>query len=259
MNKLLKKKMNVYGYIALIFLIVYSIWITIFLIDSHKEIKGLYKKIEERKVINQKISERINQLLLEKIFFIEEFDMEIDSSLYKFVSANKSFNNVSYIPKNLESINSDYIFDAKWWSQLLRREANTALKEMWKAFNLEFNKVISIVSAYRSYNYQDWIKQRWCPDNLCAKAGYSEHQTGLAVDLWEASSEKQFKSNKNYLKYFEWLKQNAHKFGFTNTYQKWLKIDTYEIEPWHWRYIWEELATHLYDNKITTAELYNKK
>ena len=230
-----KNKLNIYSSLLILFLTVYSLLITIFLFDSHKEMKTIYKQIEQRKVLNQIITLKIQKILLETNWYIDNLDLESDYSLYKFVSAKKSFNDVSYIPKDLESINNTYIYDAKWWSQLLRREANMALEKMWEEFNQEFNKVISVVSAYRSYNYQKWIKQRWCPDNLCAKAWFSEHQTGLAVDLWETTSEKQFKSNKNYLKYFEWLKENAHKFGFTNTYQKWLEIDTYEIEPWHWR------------------------
>jgi D-alanyl-D-alanine carboxypeptidase len=54
------------------------------------------------------------------------------------------------------------------------------------------------------------------------------------------------------------MSKNAHKYGFHNSYQKWRKNDWYEIEPWHWRYIWEELAQYLYEEKITFSQFYDK-
>jgi D-alanyl-D-alanine carboxypeptidase len=49
---------------------------------------------------------------------------------------------------------------------------------------------------------------------------------------------------------------HAHTYGFTNTYQKGLDIDWYEIEPWHWRYVWVDIASYLSENNITIAEFY---
>jgi D-alanyl-D-alanine carboxypeptidase len=177
--------------------------------------------------------------------------------LTKFVSAKIPFEDKLYIPKNLTKISWKYVYDAKWWTQFLKEEAKNALDNMSKSYYNVFWKKIVVVSAYRPYLYQKWIKDRWCPDNLCAKAGYSEHQSWLAVDLWAASSYNAWQT-KNYQIKYNWLKENAYKFGFHNTYQKWLKIDTYEIEPWHWRYLWESLAKYLLDNNLTIAEFYNK-
>lgn len=193
-----------------------------------------------------------------KLEFINSLDLETDNSFTKFVNSSVSFNNKTYIPENLVSFKSTYIIDTKWyWT--LREEAINALKKMNKVFYDKFNKNITVVSSYRSYAYQKWIKNRWCPDNLCAKAGYSEHQSGLAVDLWETTTNKQFLSKPILRTYFEWLNENANTFGFHNTYQKWLEIDGYEIEPWHWRYIWIGFATYLKENNITIAEFYNKR
>jgi LAS superfamily LD-carboxypeptidase LdcB len=47
----------------------------------------------------------------------------------------------------------------------------------------------------------------------------------LAVDLWEATTNKIFMSNTELVKYYNWLDTNAHKYGFHNTYQKGLEID----------------------------------
>jgi D-alanyl-D-alanine carboxypeptidase len=56
------------------------------------------------------------------------------------------------------------------------------------------------------------------------------------------------------MKYYLWLVKNSHLYGWHNTYQKWVAIDGYEIEPWHWRYLWVEFATYLYENNMTIAE-----
>lgn len=184
------------------------------------------------------------------------FDLETDDSITKFVDNEVSFNDLSYLPEDLEYISSKYVYDTKW-NLVLRSWANDAFQELAKSFYDTFWKQIVVVSAYRSYIYQKWIKDRWCPDNLCAKAWYSEHQSWLALDLWEASTQKDFLSKPNYKTYYNWLVENAYKYGFTNTYQKWLEIDGYEIEPWHWRYVWIPLATKLKELGMTFWEFYD--
>ena len=195
------------------------------------------------------------ELFEESLIF--DSDLDLDNSLTKYVSNKISFNDLSYVPENLESISSDFIYDAKWWIQKLKKEARIALDKMSQDFYKEFDKKIVVVSAYRSYLYQKWIKDRWCPDNLCAKAWFSEHQSGLAVDFWEASTKERFLSQENLKKYYEWLTINAHKYGFHNTYTKWLEIDWYDIEPWHWRYLWIPLSTYLNEKNLNFWEFYN--
>jgi len=185
-------------------------------------------------------------------------DLKWDNSIQKFVNNKISFNDVKYIPKDLVELKWKFTLDLKWYWQM-RKEAKIALDNMWKDFYDYFGEKIKVVSSYRSYIYQKWIKDRWCPDNLCAKAWFSEHQTGLALDLWEASNQKEFLSNIKYRKYFEWLNKNAYKYWFSNTYIKWLKVDWYEIEPWHWRYLWIEFSTYLKNNNMTIAEFFKKK
>jgi len=184
------------------------------------------------------------------------FNMEDDKSLTKFVSAKKAFNNPKYIPEDLVEITWNILIKQKS-SMKLRAEALYNLEKMWQEFTKKFSKKLSLVSTYRSYATQKAIKDGWCPDEFCSKAWFSEHQSGLAVDLFEATTQKEFLSKPSYKKYFEWLNSNAHKYGFHNTYQKGLKIDTYNIEPWHWRYMWVPLATLLKENNLTIAEYYN--
>jgi len=188
---------------------------------------------------------------------LNSVDFETDNSLTKFVNNKISFNKLDYVPQNLEKIWTWFINVSKW-KQFLRREALVALEKMAKDFYNEFGEKIEVISAYRSYKKQKWIKDRWCSDKFCAKAWFSEHQSWLAVDFWETTTKDDFFSNNKLRKYYDWLDKNAHNYGFHNTYQKWSKIDWYAIEPWHWRYVWIPLATYLKENDITIAEFYYK-
>jgi D-alanyl-D-alanine carboxypeptidase len=262
LNENLKKKteknFSIYWIIALIILIIYVLWIWYYLFDANRKIKTIYKNIENNKMDTVYIAWEIERIKKDKIDRIYSLDLDTDNSITKFVNSSVSFNNKKYIPENLIWFEGTNLIDTKWnWT--LRLEALRALVELNKTFYDVFNKNIKVASSYRSYDYQQWIKEWWCPDNLCAKAGYSEHQSGLVVDLWETTTNSQFMSNRILATYYYWLNDNAHKYGFHNTYVKWLNIDWYEIEPWHWRYMWVELATYLKDNNLTIAEFYNNK
>jgi D-alanyl-D-alanine carboxypeptidase len=91
---------------------------------------------------------------------------------------------------------------------------------------------------------------------LCAKAGHSEHQSWYAIDFYSASTQAEWMGSNTLKKYFDWLNANAHVYGFTNTYRKWVEVDGYQPEPWHWRYVGEPLARYLKQHDLTFAEFY---
>lgn len=106
------------------------------------------------------------------------------------------------------------------------------------------------VSGYRSYEQQKAIfarKQNTSGSTekamlLVAPAGASEHQLGLAMDIGRRSS-----SNLNGAfgksKEGQWVRENAHLFGFIIRYKaEWTGITGYADEPWHIRYVGEEHA-----------------
>ena len=140
-------------------------------------------------------------------------------------------------------------------SSQLRRDARDALWILARSFEKKFGEPLVVVSGYRSAAYQQrlWDLGR-CSDSLCAPPGYSEHQLGLAVDLFDASTAREFETNKRYKRYVTWLQANAHLYGWTQSYQKGEAIDGYEIEPWHWRYIGIEMATRLHNLGWTYTE-----
>ncbi len=209
------------------------------------------------------INESAKKLLEKKIETVIDseavmYDFTSDDSVTKFVNNKISFTNLEYIPIDLVKVDWEFIDSSKWNPQL-RQWAFSALQKMSEDFFLQFKETMAIVSAYRSFKYQKRIKDGWCEDIFCAKAGFSEHQSGLAIDLWEASTESKFNENEKYREYFVWMKTYAHEYWFINTYQKWVRIDWYEVEPWHWRYVWKDFALFLKDNQSTFAEYYNNR
>lgn len=188
---------------------------------------------------------------------VKNLDFISDASITKYVDPNIPFNEKWYIPENMRKLDKTYIVDAKWDLQMREIAANQ-FEQMAEAFYSEFGEKIVVVSSYRSYAYQANIKAGWCPDNLCAKAGHSEHQLWLTVDLWSASSQSYWQSRTDLMNYFNWLDNNAHIYWFHNWYKNGVEIDGYEIEPWHWRYLWVEFATYLHEKEITFAQHYYK-
>lgn len=194
----------------------------------------------------------------EYMFSPDTLDFETDTSFTKYVDPSNPFDTLWYIPEEYELFSRSFITDTKGDAGL-RHEARLQFEELAKAFYKEFGEKIVVVSSYRSYNYQAGIKAGWCPDNLCAKAGFSEHQSGLALDLWSASSNEYWQSNARLMKFYSWLDENAYKYGFHNSYQNGREVDGYEIEPWHWRYLGVDFATYLHERDITFAEYYYEK
>ncbi len=210
-----------------------------------------YVFLDDQKI---KLLDQENQKEEQEVLFFSQ-DFENDTSFTKYVSREKSFEVLNYEPQDLVMISWENISDTKG-GQVLREEAKIQLGLLAKEFFREFWVPLKIISAYRSYAYQLGIKSGGCNDVFCAKAWYSEHQTGLAVDIFEASNQNDFLENPDFKKYFTWMQEHADTYGFHNSYQKGKEIDGYEIEPWHWRYLWVDFAHYLKEKNITFSEFY---
>lgn len=114
-------------------------------------------------------------------------------------------------------------------------------------------------SGYRSYDNQKYIYNNYVnldgkkkADTYSARAGHSEHQTGLAIDVNTIDSSFDGTAES------KWLKNNCYKYGFIIRYPKGKdEITGYTYEPWHIRYVGETLAKKLYnDGKWITLEEY---
>ena len=133
---------------------------------------------------------------------------------------------------------------------------------------LELGYVIDIMSGYRDYLYQDKIYNKLLMERgfayafrSIAKAGCSEHQTGLAIDICV------YRDNKCYIEREieemdegRWLRDNAYKYGFILRYPKGCEGMTgYNYKPWHFRYVDNvDVAKEIYLNNLTLEEYLEK-
>ena len=257
-----EKKIKNFLNIILFFVV---LWL-LFIWYKFLEIKFELDRDTERQQIEDLIELKNNEIISLKkdLFdtkielFLNKINLLNDDSLTKFVSNKVPFFNLSYVPEDLVSVSWEHIVDSKGWTITVKKVLKESLDKLSEQFYEDTNNNIVIVSWYRSYLYQKWIKDRWCPDNLCAKAWYSEHQSGLAIDIYSASSERNWANDNNLRKYLSWFQANAHKYWFHQTYQNWVEIDWYEVEPWHWRYLWVDFATYLHENDLTFGQFYEK-
>jgi len=190
---------------------------------------------------------------LDNKYYTNVNKIEDESNLL--VLVNK-YNNLSsnYVPKNLKTINSKYQWLGR--SNQLTKEAATAFEEMCEAA-LKDNITILAGSGYRSYNYQKTLYNNYvaqdgfaAAETYSARPGYSEHQTGLAMDITNKNGFIE-KSDKEYT----WLIKNSYKYGFILRYpEKKDKITGYMYEEWHYRYVGKETAKKVYDSNLTYDE-----
>ncbi|MFH0373049.1 LD-carboxypeptidase LdcB/DacB [Streptococcus sp. A22] len=114
-------------------------------------------------------------------------------------------------------------------------------------------------SGFRSYETQQTLYLNYvqrdgqaAADHYSARPGHSEHQTGLAFDLTDASGALLTNSRAE-----QWLKDNAHKYGFVVRYLPGKEAVTgYMSEPWHLRYVGKE-AKDIYQSGLTLEEYYD--
>ena len=115
---------------------------------------------------------------------------------------------------------------------------------------------LTIVSGFRSYSYQSELYNNYvardgkaAADTYSARPGHSEHQTGLGMDINNASS------SFNNTAEAKWIAANCWKYGFIIRYPKGKEnITGYMYESWHVRYLGKQLAKEVYDSGLTLEE-----
>ena len=92
-------------------------------------------------------------------------------------------------------------------------------------------KLMKIVSAYRSREYQERLRQQSPNSGRAGLALNSPHFTGRALDLYVGGEPVNTKDANRALQtqgaVYRWLVKNAARFGF----------QPYFYEPWHWEYV----------------------
>lgn len=121
---------------------------------------------------------------------------------------------------------------------------------------------ITLTSAFRSYDnqvltYNEGVSiagNTASADSTRARPGYSEHQTGLAIDVKAGNCALEcFATTHAYT----WLQTHAAEYGFIERYQQGMTLITgYSAEPWHWRYVGRTVALDMKAKNLKTLEAY---
>ena len=156
-------------------------------------------------------------------------------------------NGVTYIEGYLV-VNKTYTLPSSYGNGLTNATTE-AFNKMQAAAKID-GLNIYISSGFRSYSYQKTLYNNYvnrdgvvAADTYSARAGHSEHQSGLAFDVNTINDS--FANTEE----GKWLNDNCYKYGFILRYPNGKSDETgYQYEPWHFRYVGVELAEKLYNN-----------
>ena len=163
-----------------------------------------------------------------------------------------------FVPNNLVEMTTPY---SKEGIYLVEEARDNFYKLVDKA--KEEGLTIRAISAYRGYTYQKRLYDKYVEadgvnkaDTYSARPGYSDHQTGLVVDVDNTiSSFENFTNTKEY----QWMLDNSYKYGFILRYPSAKEsITTYQFESWHYRYVGLKLAKKIKASNLTFDEYFTR-
>ncbi|MEO0833755.1 MAG: D-alanyl-D-alanine carboxypeptidase family protein, partial [Pseudomonadota bacterium] len=130
--------------------------------------------------------------------------------------------------------------DPENWQESVGATLPGRLRELLAVCSAQDNdRALSLRSGYRAYKTQASLFQRLRHRGTVTPPGYSEHQTGLGIDIDINGS---FMRERD--RAFTCFQENAHHYGFILSYPKGNRYlpgkDTFE--PWHWRYVGVDVA-----------------
>jgi D-alanyl-D-alanine carboxypeptidase len=184
---------------------------------------------------------------------LAQYSIDDPTSIWVVVNKQRPIEPRQFEPANLRTITVP-------GGGQLTKPAQSALSKMYKAAKADDAPFI-VSTAYRSYNFQKGLFRDYvasdgvkAAETYSARAGYSEHQTGLTLDVYDPAGchlKKCYATTKS----GKWLAAHAADYGFVERYPEGASAVTgYKWEPWHWRYVGVELAQYLRDQKIKTLE-----
>ena len=181
------------------------------------------------------------------------YDFDSASSLQVVVNKHRQLNPAAYVPGQLVRVQAER----------LRAPAADAYKQFAKAAKAAGVNVMPI-SGYRSFSeqaslYDSYVRQygQATADTLAARPGYSEHQTGLAMDIGNASGTCALQACFANTPAGRWAAEHGWEYGFIIRYPAGAEATTgYTYEPWHLRYVGKVIAEDMQSTGIATLEKY---
>lgn len=223
------------------------------LTDLQDDLEDLADDYRDEKDKNGDFEDQLKDLAgtlgdLDKLAKIDEELLQKYSKVY--------FLNENYVPSSIKQINDKYLQD-KNSIGFFHGLALEHLEDMLKAAARD-DQELQIVSAYRSFDEQTSLKGQHTQvygtgaNTFSADQGYSEHQLGTTVDLTTPTVGGTYTSFADSHAY-EWLLDNAYKYGFILSYPE--GNDFYIFEPWHWRFVGTDLAREIHRSNDNFYEM----
>ena len=183
-----------------------------------------------------------------------KFDVLVSDGNDPYVIVNKYFKlPEDYCPPDLVSVDERF----------MRKDTAEAYVRMRDAAKSE-GFSIKVTSAYRSIDDQKKLYNKFLlndpaeiVDETCARPCYSEHHTGLAIDV-----QGSVPGARNIISTPEaaWVRENCFKFGFIIRYlPETVEITGYASEPWHLRYVGVGVSTDMIEKNIKSFEEYRER
>lgn len=204
----------------------------------------LSKQLEEEKERNDEFESQIKKVsgTVSKLDKLSKIDPELLMKYSKVYFLNEHYAPAKVVPIASSSLRNSAIpeyIDSKVEPHL------TDLLEDAQGDAID----IKIASAYRSFTEQKSLKSNYTvlygsgANTFSADQGYSEHQLGTTVDFTTKTLGGGLSGFEN-TEAYTWLLENAHRYGFVLSYPK--DNAYYIFEPWHWRFVGEDLARDLH-------------
>ena len=191
-------------------------------------------------------------------------NMELDRPFYTDTDVVEQPDSLTVLVNKYHALPADYVPELEalgygYGSGSLRPQAAAAFRAMADAAWADGISLRS-VSAYRSYSQQSSTYNRWLSqdrqssvDTYSARPGFSEHQTALALDINVASLKAHFENTPAYA----WLAEHCAEYGFVLRYPQGKEhITGYQFEPWHYRYVGQEIAQVCMEHGLTLEEYF---
>ncbi len=218
-----------------------------------EQYEKLEEDLEQERGKNEDFEDQIKSIsktvgTLDKLAKTDEELLQKYSKVY--------FLNENYAPSSLKEIPEEYLLPGRQ-AQQFHADALPFLENMLNDAARD-GIDLKVLSAYRSFTEQAGLKGAYSQtygtgaNAFSADQGYSEHQLGTTADMSDPTTGGPYTSFKT-TEAYAWLLKNAYKHGFILSYPE--NNSYYIFEPWHWRYVGEDLAEYLHDNDLHFYDL----
>ncbi|HSW66342.1 MAG TPA: M15 family metallopeptidase [Bacillota bacterium] len=189
-----------------------------------------------------------------------KYSLTDPASIWVIVNKKHILNPKDYVPSDLVTPSLALRVPGNESMQMRKATADALTQLFDGAKTAGFN--LMVASGYRSYTYQVNLYGGYVSsigqteaDKTSARPGYSEHQTGLAVDVEATTRNCELDACFGATPEGKWVAENAYKYGFIIRYtEDKVGVTGYDFEPWHLRYVGADLATEMHSKGIKTLE-----